>query len=226
VADALPLFVVSLVNLSPLSGRLMAAVVGLACGLPARFFSMLCALRATSAPRVLFGGLLLASEGERFPLLSALLRCRFTALRALLCRLCVLCGFGLPFRFLLQCTLACSFAGGGCGAGVMAWRFWPRSICLRVVLAHSSAADWERWSWWQRKSTSRPSGVVACPVACQVGWLDRDLLRLLRVDVESHTGPSRTPIRMAPPWCHLSIETRFAALLDARLVTCLVHRVL
>jgi hypothetical protein len=80
----------------------------------------------------------------------------------------------------------------------MRWRLCPCSICLRMVLAQASAADWERWLCWQRKSTSRWSGVTACPVACQLGWRDR-LLLLLRVDVESDTGPSRTPIRMIAP---------------------------
>ncbi len=65
---------------------------------------------------MLFGGLVLSLEGERFPLLGALLRCRFAAFCALLCRLGALRGFGLAFRFLLHGTLACGFAGGGCRA--------------------------------------------------------------------------------------------------------------
>lgn len=69
-----------------------------------------------SAPRVLFGGLLLSLEGERFLLLCALLRCRFAALYTLLGGLGALRGFGLAFCFLLQRTLACGFAGGGCRA--------------------------------------------------------------------------------------------------------------
>jgi hypothetical protein len=95
---------------------------------------------------------------------------------------------------------------------VTRWRFCPRSICLRIVLAQSRAADWERWLWWQRKSTSRPSGVVACPLACQLGWL----LPLLRVDVESHTGPTRTPIRtIGSPLRAVVAWNPFADLLDA-----------
>jgi hypothetical protein len=105
LAGAIPLFVGSLVDLSPLCRRLM--------GFLSRFCALSCDL---GAARVLFGSLLLPLKGERFPMPGALLRRRFTALCALLCRLCPLYGFGLPFRFLLQCMLACSFAGGGCGA--------------------------------------------------------------------------------------------------------------
>lgn len=89
---------------------------------------------------------------------------------------------------------------------VIRCRFWPLDICLRMVAAHLMAASWERWLCWQRKSTSRPSGVVVCPVACQLGW-DGRLLRLLCVEVESVTGPSRTPILMLPPaLCCFSLD--------------------
>ena len=129
---------------------------------------------------MLFGGLLLSLKGERFLLLCALLRCRFAALCALLGGLGALRGFGLAFCFLLQRPLACGFAGGGCRADA---RNEVEVLAVFNLLAGSAgavqgAADWERWLWWQRKSTSRASGVVACPVACQPGWLDR-LLRLL-----------------------------------------------
>src|SRR5690349_4801775 len=65
---------------------------------------------------MLFGVLLLSLEGERFPLLGALLCRRFAALCALLCDLGALRGFGLAFRFLLQGTLARGFSGGRCRA--------------------------------------------------------------------------------------------------------------
>lgn len=73
-------------------------------------FSALSFRRA--APCVSFS-LVLSSQGKRFPLLSALLRCGFPALSALLCFLGTPYGFGLTFFFLPQGTLARGFAGSG-----------------------------------------------------------------------------------------------------------------
>jgi hypothetical protein len=75
------------------------------------FCTPLCYL---GSPRVLFGGLLLSLEGARFPLVGAPLRCRFATFGSLLGCLCMLRGFGLTFRFFVQRTLACGFAGRGC----------------------------------------------------------------------------------------------------------------
>jgi hypothetical protein len=63
-----------------------------------------------------FGGLLLSLEGERFPLLSALVCDRFTVLCALLCRLGMLHSFSLALGFLRQRTLTRGFAEGRCRA--------------------------------------------------------------------------------------------------------------
>ena len=66
-----------------------------------------------AAPCVSFSSLVLSSQGKRFPLLSALLRCGFPALSALLCFLGTPCSFGLTFFFLPQGTLVRGFAGSG-----------------------------------------------------------------------------------------------------------------
>jgi hypothetical protein len=77
-------------------------------------FLMFCAQSFRfAAPCVPFGGLLLSSQGEGFPLLSALLCGGFAALSALLCFLGTLCSFGFACFFLPQGTLARGFAGSG-----------------------------------------------------------------------------------------------------------------
>lgn len=101
--EAVPFSVVLLLDLSQLLGSLR--------GWSFLMFSALSFRLAT--PCVSFGGLLLSSQGKRFPLLSALLCCGFAALSALLCFLGTLCSFGFTFFFLPQGTLARGFAGSG-----------------------------------------------------------------------------------------------------------------
>jgi hypothetical protein len=92
-------------NLSRLSGLLLGWS-----------FVIFCALLCwPSVTRALFGSFL-SLEGERFPLLGALLRNRLTVLCALLCCLGALRGFGLAFRFFPQGVLARGIAGSGCWA--------------------------------------------------------------------------------------------------------------
>jgi len=91
-------------NFSRLSGPLLGWSFPILCAL-------LCRRGVTRAV-----GCLLSLEGERFPLLGALLRNRLTVLCALECFLGALGGFGLAFRLSPQCTLARGLAGGGCCA--------------------------------------------------------------------------------------------------------------